>query len=303
MEAILTKTATFILIILLGYLLKRLGILKREDSGIVSKLIMNLTLPCALLTSSKDIQINGITLILIAFALFINIFAFYFGVLSSRGQATKVERAVSALNISGFNIGNFAIPFVQSFYNSSCIGYICMFDLGNAVCGFGLIYFLSSLYVRNDSRFDVRELVDKLLKSVPFMTYIFIVILSLLKLQLPAFLQVTVSTVGDANVFLSMILIGLLLEFHTGHGESKNVVRILVLRVACAVLGTVIAFLLPIPHYAKVMLLFCMFTPTTSITPIYCLKHDYDGATPAVVSTLSMITSIVIYVFLLLIFK
>lgn len=303
MEAILTKTATFILIILLGYLLKRLGILKREDSGIVSKLIMNLTLPCALLTSSKDIQINGITLILIAFALFINIFAFYFGVLSSRGQATKVERAVSALNISGFNIGNFAIPFVQSFYNSSCIGYICMFDLGNAVCGFGLIYFLSSLYVRNDSRFDVRELVDKLLKSVPFMTYIFIVILSLLKLQLPAFLQVTVSTVGDANVFLSMILIGLLLEFHTGHGESKNVVRILVLRVACAVLGTVIAFLLPIPHYAKVMLLFCMFTPTTSITPIYCLKHGYDGATPAVVSTLSMITSIVIYVFLLLIFK
>lgn len=303
MEAILTKTATFILIILLGYLLKRLGILKREDSGIVSKLIMNLTLPCALLTSSNDIQINGITLILIAFALFINIFAFYFGVLSSRGQATKVERAVSALNISGFNIGNFAIPFVQSFYNSSCIGYICMFDLGNAVCGFGLIYFLSSLYVRNDSRFDVRELVDKLLKSVPFMTYIFIVILSLFKLQLPAFLQVTVSTVGDANVFLSMILIGLLLEFHTGHGESKNVVRILVLRVACAVLGTVIAFLLPIPHYAKVMLLFCMFTPTTSITPIYCLKHGYDGATPAVVSTLSMITSIVIYVFLLLIFK
>ena len=303
MEAVLTKTATFILIILLGYLLKRLGILKREDSAIISKLIMNLTLPCALLSSSKDIQINGITLILIVFALLINIFAFYFGILCSFRQSTKVERAVSALNISGFNIGNFAIPFVQSFYSSSYIGYICMFDLGNAVAGFGLIYFLSCLYVQKDSRFRIRDLTDKLLKSVPFMTYIFIVILSLLKLQLPAFIQSTVSTIGSANVFLSMILIGLLLEFHIDYSEIKDVARIMILRVLCAVLGAGIAFLLPIPHYAKVMLLFCLFTPTTSITPIYCLKHGYDGTTPAVVSTLSMITSIVIYMFLLMIFK
>lgn len=302
MTGILLKTATFISIILIGYLLKLVGVLKKEDSRVVSQIIINLTLPCTILSSTKDITINKITVILIVFALLVNVFTFYFGIVCKRKEQSRLLQSVSALNISGFNIGNYAIPFVQSFFAGSAVGYILMFDIGNALCGFGLIYFLSCVHLSGDSRFDIHELWNKLIKSVPFMTYLLVVVLSLLKQQLPEILLNPISVIAAGNTFLSMLLIGLLLEFNISFSELKNAGSIIGLRLLAQVICAVAVWVLPVPVEVKIVMLFCVFTPVTSVTPVYCIKLGYTGTIPAIVSTVTMISSIMIYIVLLMFF-
>ena len=48
---ILIRACSFIAIIVMGYLLKKIGFFKKEDFGILSKIAIRLTLPCAIIVS------------------------------------------------------------------------------------------------------------------------------------------------------------------------------------------------------------------------------------------------------------
>ena len=51
MLEILTRAGSFIAIILLGFLLKKIGVFKEEDFGVLSKICIRITLPAAIITS------------------------------------------------------------------------------------------------------------------------------------------------------------------------------------------------------------------------------------------------------------
>mgnify|MGYP000715824454 CR=1 FL=1 len=51
MDALLIKTGGLLLIVALGYLLKRRGVFQQGDARLLSRIIVNLTLPGALLSS------------------------------------------------------------------------------------------------------------------------------------------------------------------------------------------------------------------------------------------------------------
>ena len=56
---VLVQTGSFLLIILLGFFMKRLHILARKDADVLGKIIMNLTMPCLFLSGANGIQRNG----------------------------------------------------------------------------------------------------------------------------------------------------------------------------------------------------------------------------------------------------
>ncbi|MDB7980148.1 MULTISPECIES: AEC family transporter [Faecalicoccus] len=298
MDKIMQTIFSFITIIIIGLVLKKKGILQAKDTHFMSKIIMNLTLPCALISSSKGIQINGYTLMLICFAILANIAIFYLCVFFNKKE-NKLSIAVMAMNASGFNIGNFAIPVVQAFFNSNALGYILMFDIGNSICGFGLMYYLASNYINANDNFDIKELKEKVFKSVPFITYLLIVFAALVHFQLPVFLLNVTSTIGEANIFLSMLYIGLLIDFRFDYSVVYQVFKIMRIRLFGEMVLAVAVCILPISILIKIALLFCLFTPTTSLTPIYCKKLGSDSSVSAICSTISMIVSILIYMILL----
>lgn len=51
MQDILLRAGSFIAIIVLGYVLKKIGFFKDEDFTILSKITIRITLPCAIITS------------------------------------------------------------------------------------------------------------------------------------------------------------------------------------------------------------------------------------------------------------
>ena len=64
MTAILMKAGCFIAIILLGYMLRRIGVFQKEDFHVLSKLVLKVTLPAALVSSVAGKEISPSMLVL-----------------------------------------------------------------------------------------------------------------------------------------------------------------------------------------------------------------------------------------------
>lgn len=298
---VLIKSLTFVLIIVIAYSLKKAKVLKKEDANVLATIIMNITLPCALLTSANGIELDVTILILIAVGIITNVVMIFIGYIASIKENNKMKGAYM-INTSGYNIGNFVLPFVQSFFPGMGVVYLCSFDIGNALMGLGITYAAADHVASGENHFDIKELLKKLFSSIPFDVYVLIFILAIFKLQIPTPILTIASTIGAGNSFLAMLMIGLMLEIQVSSRETKNVFKILGLRVIGTVMISVVTFFLPLPLLAKQILIMAYCAPLSTVSAVFTRRIGYQGDMSATANSLSILLSIVCMIVLLLIF-
>lgn len=298
---VLIKSLTFILIVVIGYTLKKVDVLKKSDANVVATIIMNITLPCALLTSANGIELDATILILIAIGIISNVVMMIIGYIASIKDDAKMKGAFM-INTSGYNIGNFVLPFVQSFFPGMGVVYLCSFDIGNALMGLGMTYAVADHVASGENHFDIKELFKKLFSSIPFDVYVLIFILAIFKLQIPSPILTIASTIGAGNSFLAMLMIGLMLEIKVSPLEAKNVFKILGLRIVGTIVVSLLTLLLPIPLLAKEIMIMAYCAPLSTVSAVFTRKIGYQGDMSATANSLSILVSVVCMVVLLLIF-
>ncbi|MEG0365838.1 MAG: transporter [Coprobacillus sp.] len=302
MGEVIIKSLTFILIICIGFGLKKLKVLKKEDANTLATIIMNITLPCALLTSANGIELNVLIIILIVIGILSNVVMILIGYFSAHKESNRIKAAFM-INTSGYNIGNFVLPFIQGFFPSVGIVYLCSFDIGNALMGLGITYAISSHVAMGESDFKISDLFKKLFSSIPFDVYILIFILAIFKLKVPPPILSIASTIGAGNSFLAMLMIGLLLEIKISPKEIKYVLKVISLRtIGTVAISLITYFLLPIPLLAKQILIMSYCAPLSTVSAVFSKKIGYEGDMPAVANSLSIILGVVYMIILLIIF-
>ncbi|WP_347561458.1 AEC family transporter [Clostridium sp. OF09-36] len=134
MGVILMRAACFIAVIVLGHILRRTGFFKEEDFHVLSKIVLKITLPAAIISNVSGSKIDPSLLV-------ICLLGFGGGVLYMtllyllNLHSPKEKRAFEVLNISGYNIGTFTMPFAQSFLGPAGMLATSLFDTGNSfVC-------------------------------------------------------------------------------------------------------------------------------------------------------------------------
>ncbi|MBS5113704.1 MAG: transporter [Coprobacillus cateniformis] len=298
---VLIKSFTFVLIIMIAYALKKAKVLKKEDANVLATIIMNITLPCALLTSANGIELDMTIFILIAIGILSNIVMIIIGYIASMKENAKMKGAYM-INTSGYNIGNFVLPFVQSFFPGLGVVYLCSFDIGNALMGLGITYAAADHVASGENHFDVKELFKKLFSSIPFDIYVLIFILAIFKLQIPTPVLTIASTIGSGNSFLAMLMIGLMLEIKVSSTEAKNVFKIIILRVIGTIIISGMTLLLPLPLLAKQILIMAYCAPLSTVSAVFTRKIGYHGDMSATANSISIVLSIICTVILLFIF-
>lgn len=302
MQEVLIKSLTFVLIIVAGYSFKKLKVLKKDDANVLATIIMNITLPCALLSSANGIELNAVILILIAIGILSNVVMMIIGYLASIKENNRLKAAFM-INTSGYNIGNFALAFIQSFFPGLGVVYLCSFDIGNALMGLGITYAIASHVASGESDFKLSDLLKKLFSSIPFDVYVLIFVLAIFKLQVPAPILSMASTIGAGNSFLAMLMIGLLLEVKISPTETKNVIKVLSLRIIGTLLISLITyFVLPLPLLAKKILIMAYCAPLSTVSAVFSRKIGYEGDMPAAANSLSIIIGVICMTVLLILF-
>ena len=92
MDALLIKTGGLLLIVALGYLLKRRGVFQQGDARLLSRIIVNLTLPGALLSSFSAFRLVPSLLAVLAAAAAANVLLLAVSALVTRPGALPAQR-------------------------------------------------------------------------------------------------------------------------------------------------------------------------------------------------------------------
>lgn len=292
MAAVLTKAFAFVAIIAMGYLLKRAGFFHAKDFYLISNIVIKITLPAAIVSNFSKITMDYSLLAMCVIGLLCNFVTIIVGYVMNL-KRSKEEKAFAMLNMSGYNIGNFTMPFVQSFLSPVGFAATSLFDAGNSVMCTGMTYTLAGMVVGGDDKPSIGRMVKKLFSSIPFDAYIIMTVLSILKLKLPAVVISFAETAGGANAFLALLMLGIGFEVHMEREKLAQIAKILVMRYGIAVLMAVGFYLFaPFGLEVRQTLAIVSLGPVASVAPAFtgALKGDVEMA--SAVNSLSIIISI-----------
>lgn len=293
MGDILYKSGILVLVIALGYLTKKLGLFSKErDFTTISNIILYITLPAAVL-----INLNGLRFP--ASLLGISIFGFLcnwmYIFIARKFSKSKTEQSFATLNINGYNIGNFSLPFISFFLEGIPILAISLFDAGSSIMVLGGNYAIAESIEKENVRFDYADLIKKIFQSPPVLAYTGMVVLSLLNLNLPTAVVDIVTIIGNANTFLAMFVIGLALELYLEKVNIKKLVKYITLRYIPAILLSLLISIIPnIPNEIKITLTLILLAPIAGSAPIFTGRIDNDVELSAQINSLSIIVSVVL---------
>lgn len=297
---IVMRAASFIAIIVLGYVLKRIGVFKQEDFGVLSKIAIRITLPCAIIVSfhGKVIDPTLLSLPLIAIACgAVYVTAAY---LLGKNRAPH-QRAFDMLNLAGYNIGNFTIPFAQSFLGPMAVIAISIFDIGNAMVCLGGAYSMACM-VKDGSKFSLTRVVRALSKSVPFVVYLIVLTMSFLHIKTPGFVLSVAEIGSSANAFAAMFMIGVGFKLAGDRTQIGAMIRVLGVRYGvAAILACVFYFLLPFSLEVRQTLVILAFAPIGSAVPGFTSELGGDVGLSCSINSMAILISIVIIVTLLVV--
>ena len=298
MLSILTKASCYIAIIILGMFLRRIGFFKASDFSILSKIVIRITLPAALIVNAAGREISPQLLILSMLGFGGGAIYMIFGWLFSRNKS-KERQAFDILNHAGYNIGVFVIPFTESFLGAAGVMTASIFDVGNAFICLGGAYGVAAA-VKDGRGFDLKRVLKALSVSVPFLVHIGTVGMNLLHIPFPAPLIDCAKIIASANAFLAMLMIGVGFKLELERAKLGRVLQILALRYGIAViLALCYWFLLPFDRIVRLALVILALSPIGSAVPGFTEELKGDVGLSCSVNSLSILISIVTIVMLL----
>ena len=114
MDEILIKAGGFLFMIALGFVLKRIGLFSLDDSGFLSKLVLKVTLPMAIIKNFQGLELNRSYLMAIGIGFAVNFIAIAVVMLLTR-KKSPAHRAFYIINTQGLISGFAHCPICPAF--------------------------------------------------------------------------------------------------------------------------------------------------------------------------------------------
>ncbi|MCD8318659.1 MAG: AEC family transporter [Paraprevotella sp.] len=293
MEAILIKVMAFVLIIALSYVLKRVGFFKTADFKLISNIVLKLTLPCAVISNFNRINVESSLFELVLVGVLCNLLTIGIGYLAAFNKGRN-ERAFNMINYSGYNIGCFTMPYIQSFLGPSGVVATCLFDAGNSLRCTGATYSMAASVARIGDRPTVALFFRRMFASIAMDVYILMVILVWLHIKLPPAVTAFTDTVGEANPFLAMVMIGVGFELHPSRKNILHVGSVLLHRyLVAAILAWLFYHYAPFSPEVRKILTLIAFAPVSAVCAIFTAKCKGDVALSCTINSLTIVLSVI----------
>ncbi|WP_027107991.1 AEC family transporter [Lacticigenium naphthae] len=294
MPEVLIQAFSFLLVILIGYLFKRRGILSTKDGHSISQIIIRLTLPATIIIGFNGTAITTNLLIMAFTGMFLNITLIIFGGYIWKNKQ-RTDKALIMFGQAGYNIGNFTIPFVQGFLPQA-IPYIGSFDIGNALMIFGGSPVLVDKYTdQNRESLSVGRILLKLFHSPPFSTYVVMFTLASFSITLPHTAIQVIDLFAKGNAFLAMFMVGLYLEILIPKVDMHKISIILLTRYSLAMLlALFFYFFLPLSPIVRLALILIAFAPIGTVSTINMVTYGNKESTAAQLSSISILISLIL---------
>jgi predicted permease len=302
MQNILVRAFSLMLVIVLGFIIKKIGWVRKEDVGIFSNLVVKVTLPCAIVTSFNQVNIDYSMLVYVLIGMVCNtilgIVAFLIGM-----KKGKAEQAFNIINYGSYNIGAFTMPYISNFLGPAYVVIVSLFDVGNVLSASGVNYSIAKSLSNRTQKISFKNVLINMLTSIIFVTYITMFVIRLIGITLPNEIISFTSIGADANTFLAMLMIGIAFDINIDKTRLNSAFKGILDRYLVSIfMALIIYFVLPIPEAGKIVLPIVLFSPIASMATGYTKEIEGDLERSSFMSSLSIIFGIIIMTGLMAIF-
>ncbi len=297
---ILVRAGCFVAIIVIGYLLRKFDFFKEGDFQVLSKIVLKITLPAAFISSFAGKKIDVSMLFIALISLGANILYMALGYLVNIRKGREAQ-AFGILNMAGYNIGNFTLPFIQSFVGPMGVIVTSIFDAGNGFVCLGGAYGVAASW-KGEGKFSFKRIVKALSRSVAFLTCITMVVLGIIGIAIPAPIVSLADIIGKSNAFLAMLMIGVGFKLSGDKSQIGTIVKMLSIRYAVAIiLAVLVYYFLPLGVEEKLAIMILLFSPIGSAVPGFTAELKSDVGLSSALNSVSIICSIIFILAILMI--
>lgn len=291
---LLQRIAQLFIILFLGWLIVRVGILKSEDSRVLSMLLLYIITPCVTIHSFQ-LQRTADTLQMMKLsflaAVILNVLLVIVGTLLARlFRLDTVEKA----SVIYSNACNFVIPLVNSIFGAEWVLYVTMFNMVQLV----LLWTHGRILIsgkRNVSLRDVFGNVNIIAIAIGLVLFVF-------QLPLPGVIDGAFSLVSDmvgpaAMLITGMLMAGLDLKALKAYRRiwKPVLLRLVVLSFLLTALMKYSGLAALAPNGETVLLISLMSTITPSANTVtqFSQMFGQDARYSSLINALTMLLSIV----------
>jgi len=286
-------------LVVVGFVLKKIGVLKTEDGSFFSRIILFITLPCLIFLSISQAQIESGQLAILALGgltipLILRILS------GGVTRYLKLEDSIAGVVIlcsMVMNIGAMMMPIVQTVYGADGVSRTAAFDIGNSFMASGYGYYIASRYGTKNSDGILKSI--KRVFTVPVVWAVIIgVVFNLANIVTPAFFTKILSPLSAANAPLAMLSLGVFVNFKFPRWKLVGMTVFLRMGIGF-LLGILFVFLLDLQGMDRTIVIMAAAMPIGMVPLVYAANEGLDTEFAAACISLSIIIGIIITPFLL----
>lgn len=279
-------------IIVAGHLLRRFHIVGDSDYKVFFKLITSFVIPCLILSNFK-------TVVLTPEYLSIFVVAMGYGLLLSAlvylllKDTTREQKGMAVLNFAGINVGFLGIPLAEALFGAEALPTIVAIHGGNAVTLYAFCIMHAQRYTGQGA--DTKSAVKRLFRSPPLIALAAALLMAATGIRLPAFCYSFTDTIARINTPLSMLALGMTVDFAVETGERRLIGKMLALRY---LIGALCAagfwFFAPYSELVLYNLILFFLLPGSINCIAYCAEYGFHPKAAAMFNNASNIISFVV---------
>ncbi len=280
--------------IIFGYLIKKYNYVTEKEGKTISRFLMHTTFPALMVVSTMRIKLEsslflipvltlafGSTMLLIAWFVF--------------RKYPNDMRGLLTMGAGGLNTGLFAFPIIEGIWGRDALVYAIMFDIGNTVVVFGLVYSIGNYFAKKGhSSVNFPMILNKIIRLPPLQGMAIGLLINVLHIPVPNVCIDFLDVLAKGNKPIVLLLMGIYLSFELDRKQVWAVSKVLIIRYICGMLAVATIYTVLPPSLEQSILIICVVLPVgLTILPFSDELH-FDSRVAALLVNLSLLVSFVV---------
>lgn len=292
------------LMIFMGYLIVKTGLVRDDDSKVLSKIILYLIVPCVIINAFQvDYTTDTVKGLLIAFAASVMTQVILLVVISTAGKLLHLNE-VEVASVYYSNSGNLIVPIVTFILGQEWVLYGCVFMSVQLV----FLWTHCKKIISREASYDWK----KIILNINMISIFIGVILFFTGIRLPEIIGNTLASVGTMIGPASMIVTGMLFAGMNLKQifANKRVYFITFLRlIAVPLIALVLIKLSNLASFStdgnKIMLIvfLAIITPSASTVTQMCQVYGNDSRYASAINVMTTLLSIITMPVMVMLFQ
>lgn len=301
---LMSKLAAMLLMVVVGYLSVRFRVVESRDSVTLSRLTVYILQPCLIVRAFQiELTPERLSGFLCALILGVVTYAFWILALALLKKPLKLD-AVDRCNLIYSNVGNLALPLIYMLHGSEYVFYASAIQIPFNL----LIWTHGSSIISGEKHLYFR----KILLNPNIIALLVGLLLSILQIRLPDFIDTAMGALGDMVGPCSMLMIGIVVSrsdlkkvFSNGRAYAISLGRLVAMPASLLLLFLATGVLGRHPLWIPIfqVCFIALSTPPASTVAQLAVLYDKKAYETSVYSVLSMVLCVVTMPVMLAVFQ